>query len=230
MLYEERKERMPVLTVHGKQLSYHLAGEGFPLILVPDAGGVVQDWAAALPLLAELCRVIVYEYVQQQPVAHLPAASDDPVDDLVALLQALHIARAYVAGYAGGGDVALQLALRDPSRLEGLLLINPADPVVRHSQGRETPHPAGPPDAPPGPSVSSLSVPTLVMVGAAESERLAGMTWLTAQLPHCVHTVIQGAGVAPHREQPLLLGHAILAFLMQCERQRTLVRGASFLL
>jgi pimeloyl-ACP methyl ester carboxylesterase len=207
MLYDERKKRMPVLTVHGKQLSYHLAGEGFPLILVPDAEGVMQDWAATLALLAELCRVIVYEYEQQRPVAHVPASSDDLVDDLVALLQALHIARAYVAGYASGGDVALRLALRDPSCLEGLLLINPREVAV-----------------------SSLSVPTLVMVGAEVSEYLAGTTWRTAQLPHCVSTIIQGAGAVPHREQPLLLGHAMLAFLMQCERQRTLVRGASFLL
>ena len=221
---------MPVLTVHGKQLSYHLAGEGFPLLLVPDAGGTIQDWAAALPLLGELCRVIVYEYTQPRPVAHVPAASDDLVDDLVALLQALHIARAYVAGYAGGGDVALRLALRDPSRLEGLLLINPRDPAVILSQSRGTPPPTGPPEALPALSVSSLSVPTLVIGGAGVSERLAETTWLTAQLPHCVSTIIQEAGVAPHREQPLLLGHAMLAFLMQCERQRTLVRGASFLL
>ena len=136
-------------------------------------GAVIQDWAAALPLLGELCRVIVYEYAQPRPVAHVPASSDDLVDDLVALLQALHIARAYVAGYAGGGDVALRLARRDPSRLEGLLLINPREAAVILSQTRGMSHPAGPPDASPGPSVSSLSVPTLVMVGAGVSERLA---------------------------------------------------------
>jgi hypothetical protein len=74
-------------------------------------------------------------------------------------------------------------------------------------------------------------VPTFVVVGAdAATDDLQGVTLLTAQLQHSMSIHIAGAAVAPHREQPIPLGHAMITFLMQCERQRTLVRGASFLL
>jgi pimeloyl-ACP methyl ester carboxylesterase len=203
---------MPSLSVNGKQISYLIEGEGFPLILVPDAEGTIRDWAPALPLLGELCRVIAYEYTQRLPAANVPSLSDGLVDDLVILLNALAIERAYVAGYASGGDVALRLAFQEPNRLEGLLLISPGDEASQRS------------------SLASLSVPLLIVVGEEASEHLEGASRLAAQLPHCSSTILQGARVALHREQPLPLGHAMLAFLIQCERQRTLVRGASFLL
>jgi pimeloyl-ACP methyl ester carboxylesterase len=203
---------MPSLSVNGKQISYRIEGEGFPLVLIPAAEGTIGDWAPALPLLGELCRVIVYEYTQRLPAANVPSRRDSLVDDLVLLLNALAVERAYVAGYASGGDVALRLALQEPGRLEGLLLISPGDDT-----GQQSPLP-------------SLFVPTLIAVGEEASNHLESASRLTAQLPHCSHTIVRGAGVAPHREQPLPLGHAMLAFLIQCERQRTLVRGASFLL
>jgi pimeloyl-ACP methyl ester carboxylesterase len=119
---------MPLFTAHGRQLSYHVEGEGFPLLLIPDAGGAIQDWVPTLSLLAELCRVIAYEYTPRLSAVSTPTPSEAPVDDLVTLLKALAVERAYGAGYAGGGDVALRFAQRVPGRLEGLLLINP---VVR---------------------------------------------------------------------------------------------------
>jgi pimeloyl-ACP methyl ester carboxylesterase len=203
---------MPSLSVNGRQISYLIEGEGFPLVLIPDAEGTIYDWAPALPLLGELCRVIVYEYAQRLPAANVPSRRDELVDDLVSLLNALAVERAYVAGYASGGDVALRLALQEPGRLEGLLLISPAGDASQSSP------------------LLRLFVPTLLVVGEGASDHLEGASRLAAQLPHCASTIVQGAGIAPHREQPLRLGHAMLAFLIQCERQRTLVRGASFLL
>jgi pimeloyl-ACP methyl ester carboxylesterase len=203
---------MPSLSINGQQISYLIEGEGFPLVLIPAAGGTIHDWTPALPLLGELCRVIVYEYARRPPAAHVPALSDGLLDDLVMLLHVLAVPRAYVAGYASGGDVALRLALQEPGRLEGLLLISPGD------------------DASQSPLLPSLFVPTLIVVGEGASAHLAGASRLAARLPHCASTIVPGAGLAPHREQPLSLGRAMLAFLIQCERQRTLVRGASFLL
>jgi pimeloyl-ACP methyl ester carboxylesterase len=202
---------MPLFTAHGRQLSYHIEGEGFPLLLIPDAGGTIQEWRPTLPLLAELCRVIVYEYDQQPPAVSDPTPSEAFVDDLVALLNALAITRTYGAGYAAGGDVALRLARRAPSRLAGLLLINPGNEVRRQA-------------------LANLSMPTLVVEGQAASACREETNTLAARLPHCTSTIIRGASLAPPGASPLPLGQALLAFLMQCERQRTLVRGASFLL
>jgi pimeloyl-ACP methyl ester carboxylesterase len=222
---------MPSLTARGQSLSYCIEGEGFPLILVPDTGGTLRDWAPVCPLLGELCRVIAYEYAQQLPAVHIPSPPDRLVDDLVVFLHALGIARAYVAGYARGGEIALRLALRDPGRVEGLLIMSPSAAVRGLLQPEATSHTAAPTDRPPTSACTCLPVPTLVVIGAdAATDDLQGVTRLAAQLPHGVSIRIPGAAAAPHREQPMPLGHAMLTFLMQCERQRTLVRGASFLL
>jgi pimeloyl-ACP methyl ester carboxylesterase len=222
---------MPWLTARGQHLSYHLEGEGFPLVLIPDTGGAIQDWTPVCPLLGELCRVIAYEYEQRLPAGNMPLPHDALVDDLIVLLNALEIARAYVAGYARGGEIALHLALRDPDRLEGLLMISPNAAVRTLLQTMARANTAVPPDLPAAPALQRLFVPTLVAVGAeAAADDLQGVTLLATQLPHSVSSRIPGAGAAPHREQPMPLGHAMLTFLMQCERQRTLVRGASFLL
>jgi pimeloyl-ACP methyl ester carboxylesterase len=191
----------------------------------------MQDWAPVCPLLGELCRVIAYEYEQQLPAGHVPAPHDSLVDDLVVLLNALDIARAYVAGYARGGEIALQLALREPERLEGLLMISPNAAVrtLLHTIARS--NTVVPTDIPSAPALQRLSVPTLIVVGAdAAADDLQGAPLSAAPLPHSVSARIPGAGAAPHREQPIPLGHTMLTCLMQCERQRTLVRGASFLL
>ena len=191
----------------------------------------MRHWAPVCPLLGELCRVIAYEYAQQLPARNVPSPHDGVVDDLVTLLNALEIARAYVAGYARGGETALRLALRDPGQVEGLLIISPGLAVRTLLQTMTMSHTAVSPDVPPTPALTRLSVPTLVVVGAeAAADDLQDVTRLAAQLPHGMSIRIPGAGVAPHREQPMPLGHAMLTFLMQCERQRTLVRGASFLL
>ena len=222
---------MPALTARGQYISYHIEGEGFPLVLIPDTEGAMRHWAPVCPLLGELCRVIAYEYAQQLPARNVPSPHDGVVDDVVVLLNALDIARAYVAGYARGGETALRLALRDSGRVEGLLIISPGPAVRTLLQTMAISHTAISPDVPSTPTLTRLSVPTLVVVGAeTAADDLQDVTRLAAQLPHGMSIHIPGAGAAPHREQPMPLGHAMLTFLMQCERQRTLVRGASFLL
>jgi pimeloyl-ACP methyl ester carboxylesterase len=199
---------MPDLTVNNQQLTYLTEGDGFPLILVPDCQGTRSDWHRPLPLLGELCRVIAYEYCQP----HSPAPPTDLlVEDLRTVFAVLSVERAYLAGYAGGGQTALHFALRYPACLEGLLLVG---------------MPGALPDAP----LHNLTVPTCVLVGAEAPTHLTGATLLTTQAPHCTKRVIPAAGTTPLREQPLAFGHAMMDFLIRCERQRNLVRGASFLL
>ena len=54
---------------------------------------------------------------------------------------------------------------------------------------------------------------------------------LAERLPHCTKIVVSDATLTPSAGVPALqLGHAMVRFLLHCERQRNLVRGASFLL
>ena len=206
---------MPAVTVNGRRVRYEMTGDGFPLLLVPDRNGTIHDWAPAMPLLGELCRVIAYEYEQSAPAgtpsAQLPLL--ERVADLHAVFAALAVERAYVAGVAAGGLTALAYALRAPQRLEGLTLIS-----VTTTDGELAK------------SLQDLTTPTLLVAGEEAAEHRAWATQLARQCARASTEVIARSNKAPHREQPLQLGHIVLRFLLQCERQRNLVRGASFLL
>lgn len=210
---------MPNLQLGQHELSYVSDGEGFPLVLIPDTHGTVDDWSGALPLLGELCRVIAYEYHQRQP--SLP----ESVVTLLALLEALAIPRAYLAGYGRGAQTALHCAQYRPSRLEALMLIGMDSIPPLPARPPRIAEPAGDPLP-----LSGLGVPTCILAGEAAPEHRRCAAQLATQLPRSVSITVPGAHSEPHRDQPLPLGHAMLDFLTQCERQRNLVRGASFLL
>ncbi len=204
---------MPCLTVNSQRLAYTIEGEGFPLIMVPAVQGLITDWAPQMLLLGELCRVIAYEYNEctfPDPPAAAPLA-DSLLGDLGAVLDALAIERAYLAGYASGALSALHMALRCPERVEALLLIG-----LDH--------------VPPEAQLRVMTAPTCVFVGEMAVKHVNCATRLTPHLPNGVKRIISRAAMTPHRDEPSSLAHAMLDFLMQCERQRNLVRGASFLL
>ena len=76
----------------------------------------------------------------------------------------------------------------------------------------------------------AITIPTLV-VSEAEALALPYADFLTERLPRCTRLVVSDATPAASSGIPALrLGHAVMRFLLHCERQRTLVRGASFLL
>ena len=202
---------MPIIEVNGGPLIYAIEGEGFPLVLLPDAARQIAAWSRQIPLLGELCRVIAYEY--GQPFVDKQSACNQGalVDDLMALFDALAIKQAYLAGYAAGGLTALHAAWRYPECAQGLLLI-----------GFDHDLSAIP--------LSAITIPTCMLVGARAPAHIACATFLAAHLPNGRQVIVPDAGASPHHEQPLPLGHAMLSFLVQCERQRHLVRGASFLL
>ncbi len=57
-----------------------------------------------------------------------PAAPFSQVDDLAAVLDNRDIDLAILAGHSGGGGTAIGLALADPARVRGLLLLVPGVP------------------------------------------------------------------------------------------------------
>ena len=216
---------MPAVTVKGRGVRYETIGDGFPLILVPDANGTVHDWDPAMPLFGELCRVIAYEYDQLSPPRVQPPQVPliDRVADLAALFECLAVERAYLAGVAVGALTALTYARHHPKRLEGSVCIGLEEPT-------QPPDDAGTAaDAAIAVPLQGLTVPTLLVAGEQAAAQVAWATRSALQCPQA-RTEIITRTKTPHREQPLQLGHIMVRFLLQCERQRNLVRGASFLL
>jgi len=225
---------MPVLSVNAQPYYYEIAGEGFPLLLASGLGETISAWEPLVPLLGEICRVIACEYrgsdVPQQAVEQ--CRSTFPGPDLAALLDALEVERLYLAADPTAAATALHFALQAPTRLEGVVLLGGfedeaalAAPARRTGERREEVDTVALADR-----LHAMTVPTLLLVGDQSPQHLRQSERLAAHLPHCSRVVIAEAGAVPHREQPRRCGHAMMHFLIHCERQRHLVRGASLLL
>jgi pimeloyl-ACP methyl ester carboxylesterase len=92
-------------------------GDGHPLVLLHGAFGTIEScFAGLLPALARNFEVVAVELQGHGRTRDIgrPLAHQDMAADLAALLEALGILRAHVAGYSMGGAVALQLALDRP--------------------------------------------------------------------------------------------------------------------
>src|ERR1700760_3040569 len=100
-------------------------------------GGIGGFWRPQYDMLAARYRVISYD--QRGTGANKEALPDDYTiahmsDDVVAILDQARIARCHFMGHALGGMVGLDLALRYPTRLDSLLLINAWPSVDPHTR------------------------------------------------------------------------------------------------
>lgn len=95
----------------------------FPVIFIHGAGGSHLDWPAQLRRLPEANAI----------VPDLPGHGKSPgpgrttieqyANDIIALMNALHVPRAVLAGHSMGGAIAQKVALTQPSAVAGLILI-----------------------------------------------------------------------------------------------------------
>jgi pimeloyl-ACP methyl ester carboxylesterase len=117
--------------------------------------------------------------------------------------------------------MALHFALHRPERLEALVLIGARGVAMEAVCGIMSLED----------HLHAITVPTLVVSEAEASAVLPYADFLTERLPHCTKLVVSDTTPAASSSLPALrLGHAVMRFLLHCERQRNLVRGASFLL
>ncbi len=196
----------------GSLISYESTGDGFPLILLPGPEGIAA-WLPHMPLLGELCHVMAYDFYQSQPATEY----------LSAFLDTLRLERVYLASPVPAWIPALQFARHRPKALEALLLVDLPGPAAE----------APPLDFTLATHLSSLTLPTFILLAHEASPSRAATDFLSTHLPHC-RTLTMGRldqdqpdlPKEPHRQFP----HLMMRFLLDRERHRNLVRGASFLL
>jgi pimeloyl-ACP methyl ester carboxylesterase len=126
----ERKPRLPgfeerELVGDGARLSYAVAGDGPPLVLVHGLGGTIENWRALAPALAERHRVVVPDLPGHGRSEALPEAPDvDPIADAVLAVAAAESAvPAAWIGHSLGGLLALRAAARRPEAVRGIVLV-----------------------------------------------------------------------------------------------------------
>ncbi len=127
---------MPHADANGIRLYYELHGSGFPLVLICGFTMTIEGWPSDRQPYATHYRVVSFDNRgagrTDAPAGEYTTAQ--MADDVAALLDALGIDRAHVLGASMGGHIALELGLRHPGRIAGLVLAMTADHVTPKQQ------------------------------------------------------------------------------------------------
>jgi len=113
------------VAVRGTRLGVHTAGAGLPLVLLHAFPLDHRMWVGQAPLADHLRLVIPDQRGFGSSADAPPGTIVDLADDVVALLDALHVAGpAVVCGVSMGGYVAQHVAARHPERVAALVLVD----------------------------------------------------------------------------------------------------------
>ncbi|MFQ5613455.1 MAG: alpha/beta fold hydrolase [Anaerolineae bacterium] len=134
-----------VVQVESQRLHVARQGQGPPVVFLHGWGASWHQWRLALPVVA---RSGFCGYAPDLPghgdSAKPPDAQGYAVDACLAgvmrWLDAERLGRFLLVGHSLGGYLSLQLALRQPERLAGLVLVNP---LYTPAQLRHSPLPQG---------------------------------------------------------------------------------------
>jgi pimeloyl-ACP methyl ester carboxylesterase len=118
---------MPEQSVNGAKLFYELVGSGDPLVLVHGSWVDHDSWQPVVAGLVRSFRVMTYDRrghsLSERPLGQGSRREDE--EDLAALIEALDLAPAHVAGNSFGGSIALGLAARRPELFRSLIVHEP---------------------------------------------------------------------------------------------------------
>ncbi|PLP95275.1 alpha/beta hydrolase [Pseudomonas sp. FFUP_PS_473] len=101
------------------------AGAGPALILLHGTGGHAENYALNIAELSRHFHVIALDFLwhgKSQTEGYQPEIIPALVDQVIDVMDQLHVDTAFVEGQSLGGWVAMQLALRHPSRVKALVL------------------------------------------------------------------------------------------------------------
>jgi pimeloyl-ACP methyl ester carboxylesterase len=106
-------------------------GEGPDVLLIGGLGDTVESWQFQLDGLRDRYRLIAFDNrgAGRTAMPEGPASVEAMADDAAAVLRALEVSSAHVAGFSGGSIIAQELALRHPE-LVGSLVLQSTWPVM----------------------------------------------------------------------------------------------------
>lgn len=111
---------MPKIKANGVKLYYELHGPAEADVLVISNGILMStaSWAYQTPVLSKKYRVLLYDCRGQWQSEHPagPYSMEQHADDLAALLDALGIPRAHIAGASYGAEISLIFGYKYPGK------------------------------------------------------------------------------------------------------------------
>jgi pimeloyl-ACP methyl ester carboxylesterase len=101
-------------------------GEGPDVLLIGGLGDTVESWQFQLDGLADRYHLTAFDNrgAGRTPLPEGRLSAATMADDAAALLRALEVSSAHVAGFSMGSAIAQELALRHPELVRSLVLIS----------------------------------------------------------------------------------------------------------
>lgn len=128
----------------GYRTNYHDHGSGPAMLVLHGSGAGVCAWAnwrTFIPALQDRFRIIAPDLVgfgyTETPADFEFRFMDSWVEQIVALLDSLGIAKAHVVGNSFGGSLAMWLAWKHPDRIDRLVLMGPGGWPARVNENLE---------------------------------------------------------------------------------------------
>ena len=117
---------MDVVRANGLEIAYERVGEGPPLVFVHGAVADARIWHPQLAALADEFAVVAWDEPGAGRSSDVPAGFRlaDYAECLAALIDALDLGPAHVAGLSWGGTVAQELYRHHPELVATLLLVD----------------------------------------------------------------------------------------------------------
>lgn len=130
---------MPTIAANGIQLYYELHGPEDAEILVLSNGVLMStaSWAFQTPAFSEHYRLLLYDCRGMWQSDHPPGpySMELHADDLAALLRALGIAEAHIAGTSYGAEISMVFALKYPQMTRSLIVTSAVSHLDRLLEG-----------------------------------------------------------------------------------------------
>ena len=100
--------------------------QGPDVLLIAGLGDPVEAWEPQLDGLADRYRVIAFDNrgAGRTPLPEAALTPASMADDAAALLRALDVSQAHVAGFSMGSAIAQEVALRHPDLVSSLVLVS----------------------------------------------------------------------------------------------------------
>ncbi|MBW4646806.1 MAG: alpha/beta hydrolase [Goleter apudmare HA4340-LM2] len=117
---------MPKVQVNGIDLFYDIKGEGEPLLLIAGFSCDHTYWSLLMPSLVNQYQVIRLDNrgMGQTSAPDYPHSILQMASDTAALLDHIGIKKLHLAGHSMGGQIAQELALAHPEKVQSLILLS----------------------------------------------------------------------------------------------------------
>jgi 3-oxoadipate enol-lactonase len=129
---------MPKIHANGIEIYYEWHGSEDAAVLVLSNGILMStaSWAYQTPALAQHYRVLLYDCRGQWQSDHpdAPYSIEQHADDLAALLDALGVERAHIAGVSYGAEISLIFGYKYPAKTKSVIAaacVSEIDVVLR---------------------------------------------------------------------------------------------------